>query len=611
MEIKIRLKDLYLIAVITIGLIGLGVGSSFAMFTASATIDNPIAFNSNLSSTNLLSETVEVVVPAGDDKSVDLVISNVNANSLNYSTWYSPSSNDLEVGSESSSNSYGPSGTLPSAGNFTLTVQLRNNGSSPITVTIGVSSSTTNIVLPSGVTEVPSTQLSNFFTLSDFTYVLGSDQTTISSLSADFYNQSTQTISEQNNVTLPGTINISSNEVLLVRYIGTDTDVSIPDSVTINGNTYNVAILSYATDGSNLRTGLFFRNTNIENVTIDSDVNIIALNSSDNGFVSDYARGLFTGCTSLETVSELPSTITNMYYTFSECASLESVPDLPSSVTNISSVFSGCTNLSSINLSNIDLGDVTEYVDAFSGVSTTSTITVPDCTQYRLFVSKFGSSYTGLTATSSDYTCYYQQVEFIQSSGTQYIDTGIKSSSNTKTEVRFKANAWAGAVFGNYSENGVIASSNTLYIGTQQQGYFYSTDYGAQSNRTTLGTANLTDYFVAVVDLKNRKVSLNGTETSRVSSTTWQGANNQILFARTYTTSDAGYFSKINLSYCKIWENDVLVRYFIPCYSLITVTNSAGVQCASGTIGLYDTVNDVFYTNNGTGTFVKGQDVNS
>ena len=159
MKTRIRLKNLYLIAIIAIGLIGLGIGSTFAMFTAQATINNPIAFNSNLSSTNLLAETIEVIVPAEEDKYVDLVISNTNAESLNYNVWYAPSSNDLEVGSESSNNSYGPVGVLPSAGNFTLTVGLRNNGDSPITVTIGISSSGDTVVLPSGVTSVPATKL--------------------------------------------------------------------------------------------------------------------------------------------------------------------------------------------------------------------------------------------------------------------------------------------------------------------------------------------------------------------------------------------------------------------------------------------------------------------
>ncbi len=159
MKTKVQLKNLYLIAVIAIGLIGLGVGSTFAMFNASTSIDNPIAFNSNLSSINLLAETIEVTVPAGEDKNVDIVVSNTSIDSLNYTAWYSPTSNDLVVGSTSSNNSYGPVGTLSTSANFTLTVQLRNKGDTPITVTIGVSSSDSQVVISEGTTVIPSTQL--------------------------------------------------------------------------------------------------------------------------------------------------------------------------------------------------------------------------------------------------------------------------------------------------------------------------------------------------------------------------------------------------------------------------------------------------------------------
>ena len=61
----------------------------------------------------------------------------------------------------------------------------------------------------------------------------------------------------------------------------------------------------------------------------------------------------------------------------------------------------------------------------------------------------------------------------------------------------------------------------------------------------------------------------------------------------------------------KIFENDVPLRDFIPCYATTTVTNVKGNSCPEGTIGLYDTVNNKFYTNAGSGTFNAGQNVNS
>ena len=45
---------------------------------------------------------------------------------------------------------------------------------------------------------------------------------------------------------------------------------------------------------------------------------------------------------------------------------------------------------------------------------------------------------------------------------------------------------------------------------------------------------------------------------------------------------------------CRIFENDVLIRDFIPC------------QTTDGDIGLWDDVNSVFYGNAGTGTFTAG-----
>ncbi len=47
-----------------------------------------------------------------------------------------------------------------------------------------------------------------------------------------------------------------------------------------------------------------------------------------------------------------------------------------------------------------------------------------------------------------------------------------------------------------------------------------------------------------------------------------------------------------------MYDNGTLVRDFIPCY-----------RKQDGVIGMYDLANDVFYTNAGTGTFLKGANV--
>jgi hypothetical protein len=49
---------------------------------------------------------------------------------------------------------------------------------------------------------------------------------------------------------------------------------------------------------------------------------------------------------------------------------------------------------------------------------------------------------------------------------------------------------------------------------------------------------------------------------------------------------------------CKIYEGTELIRDFVPCY-----------RKSDNVIGLYDLANNEFYTNNGTGEFIKGADV--
>ena len=48
-----------------------------------------------------------------------------------------------------------------------------------------------------------------------------------------------------------------------------------------------------------------------------------------------------------------------------------------------------------------------------------------------------------------------------------------------------------------------------------------------------------------------------------------------------------------------IYENEVKVRYLIPCY-----------RKSDNVAGMYDGVNDIFYTNTSTGSFIVGPDVN-
>ena len=71
-------------------------------------------------------------------------------------------------------------------------------------------------------------------------------------------------------------------------------------------------------------------------------------------------------------------------------------------------------------------------------------------------------------------------------------------------------------------------------------------------------------------------------------------SGNLLLFATNTAGSADSQRGTMKLYSCQIYDNDTLVRDYVPC------------QKPDGTIGLWDDVNSVFYGNAGTGTFTAG-----
>lgn len=170
---KISVKTIYLILVISIGLVGLGVGSTFAMFTASSKIDNPISFTAGIFGESDVMETVEITVSAGETKATNLHVTNSTNSNLNYVMWYIDEGLDIELGSKrTDSGTYQT--TIGAGEEHQYEVSIRNNSNSDVTVVIGVSSGTGSVTLSSDMKMVPQSELIDLNTpLSDFDYILG------------------------------------------------------------------------------------------------------------------------------------------------------------------------------------------------------------------------------------------------------------------------------------------------------------------------------------------------------------------------------------------------------------------------------------------------------
>ena len=190
----------------------------------------------------------------------------------------------------------------------------------------------------------------------------------------------------------------------------------------------------------------------------------------------------------------------------------------------------------------------------------------------------------------------YTQVEYIQSSGTQYIDTGFKPGGNTKVVIDFcaynQSTTQQGVFGGGTNTTGGLFSLLTGTSTSSLQADYDTTQSLANINNT-ISELDLTKR--VVISMSNELV-INSSSVTSVDIKTFTSTQNMYLFAN----NNGGTLqlpSSIYLYSCMIYDHDTLVRNFIPC------KNSAG------TVGLYDATNGVFYQNAGSGSFTAGPDV--
>lgn len=180
----------------------------------------------------------------------------------------------------------------------------------------------------------------------------------------------------------------------------------------------------------------------------------------------------------------------------------------------------------------------------------------------------------------------YTQLEYIQSSGTQYIDTGFapKNTSRVIMSFEFTENSTGAAFMCRDSNN-----SSNLFGVFNISGTFRS-DFGTTK---VSFSSSLSPLQKLTID-RNKNVCTIGSETVTNTDATFTSPRSLFLLASN-DNGTAAYFGKGKLYSCKIYDNGTLIRDYIPCKN------------ASGTVGLWDDVNSVFYTNAGTGTFTAGE----
>lgn len=177
----------------------------------------------------------------------------------------------------------------------------------------------------------------------------------------------------------------------------------------------------------------------------------------------------------------------------------------------------------------------------------------------------------------------YTQVDYIESSGTQYIDTGYTPVQNDEFEIKNIT-----SIVGNNTSVIISAGSGTyqLIIVSQPRDTYYK--YFAAGNAARFSQIGYNNNTIVIN--KDGKIYVDG----KLKATSSYGGdvNSSLnIFRRANGTS---YFVG-RIGELIITNNNVKKRHFIPCY-----------RNSDNEVGLYDLVNNVFYTNQGTGAFTYG-----
>lgn len=186
----------------------------------------------------------------------------------------------------------------------------------------------------------------------------------------------------------------------------------------------------------------------------------------------------------------------------------------------------------------------------------------------------------------------YTELAYIESTGTQYIDTAYRPSTDTRLVMDISDLSVIDSVLaGSRDEVKETASSAYTVILKPSGGvsylrsdYFGSTASIAPTNysvRTTIDK-DRTSFTAYDLNVSNAEASYKRSQYSIY------------LFALN-NVGAVWHFSKYRLYSCQIYNNGSLIRDFIPCKN------------EKGQIGLYDTIDQTFYQNLGTGEFIAGE----
>lgn len=241
-------------------------------------------------------------------------------------------------------------------------------------------------------------------------------------------------------------------------------------------------------------------------------------------------------------------------------------------------------------------------INGYSFVTSNSAVSA-DPVEWRLWEQIDSSSWKLLDAISAPITedrrtnisftvaaASRETLTYIESDGSQFIDTGVYGANDVNTEVvivRHMAydydtsyhSSWGGIISGRQS-NSTNAYDVSISQGSAGIMYQYGGDSDTYSYTFDIGTQY-------TVSTQGPELYINNTLIGTSSTSSFQTPVTLTLLARNVSNATATQNSAIRLYAAKIWKGNTLIRDFVP-------------SRIKGVVGLYDTVTGGFFTSWGS-----------
>ena len=189
----------------------------------------------------------------------------------------------------------------------------------------------------------------------------------------------------------------------------------------------------------------------------------------------------------------------------------------------------------------------------------------------------------------------YTAVDYLQSSGTQWIEMGVAPNQNTKAVLKIKINI--------FTIKGASLIGSRTDVNSDDQFTTYLDNYGGGR-------------FLFRIDARPESISWSGLTTNKIYIVTLSGTemkaeleDGTAVFSQTFSVSDftstatmalfrsknvSGDYFRGRIYSCKNYSGDELIQDFVPCL------DADGVPC------MFDLVSRKSFYNKGTGSFTWG-----